>query len=65
MPDLEFKKCTNCDKLFNTNNDKQTYIEKYNITIPESLNVPELEKLTEITQRMKHNFPKIQVDHSE
>ena len=63
--DLEFKKCTNCDKLLNTDNDKQTYIEKYHLPISESLNVPELVKLTEITQRRKHNFPKIQVEHSE
>ena len=41
-PYLELMKCNNCDKLFNTDNDKQTYIEKYHITVPESLNVPEL-----------------------
>ena len=64
-PDLELKKCNNCDKLFNTDKDKQTYIEKYHITIPETLNEPELEKLPEITQRRKQNFPEIQVEDGE
>ena len=65
LPDLELKKCNNCDKLFNTDKNKQTYIEKYHITIPEKLNEPELEKLPEITQRRKQNFPEIQVENSE
>ena len=60
--DLELKKCNNCDKLFNTDKDKQTYIEKYHITIPETLNEPELEQLPEITQRRKQNFPETQVE---
>ena len=50
-PDVELKKCNSCDTLFNTDKDKQTYIEKYHITIPETLNEPELEQLPEITQR--------------
>ena len=64
-PDLELKKYNNFDKLFNTDKDKQTYIEKYHITIHETLNEPELEKLPEITQRRKQNFPEIQVEDGE
>ena len=43
-PDLELKKCNNCDNFFNTNKDKETFIEKYHITIPETLNEPEPKK---------------------
>ena len=64
-PDLELKKCNNCENIFNTDKDKQTYIEKYHITIPETLNEPESEKLPEITQRRKQNFPEIQVEDGE
>ena len=63
--DLELKKCNNCDKLFNTDEDKQTYNEKYHITIHETLNESELEKLPEITQGRKQNFPEIQVEDGE
>ena len=49
-PDLELKKCNNCDKLFNTNKDKQTYIEKNHIIISDTLNEPEHDKIPEITQ---------------
>ena len=64
-PDLELKKCNNCDKLFNTNKDKHTYVEKNHITISETLNEPELEKLPYITQRRKQNFPEIEVEDDE
>ena len=55
-PDHELKKCNNCDKVFNTDKDKEAYIEKYHMTIPETQNEPELEKLLEITQKRKHHF---------
>ena len=64
-PDQELKKCNNCDKLFNTDKDEETYIEKYHITIHETLNEPELEKLPEITQEGNKKFLKIQVEDGE
>ena len=52
-------------KNFNNDKDKQTYIGKYHITFPETLIESELEKLPDITQIRKQNFPEIQVEDGE
>ena len=58
-PDLDLKKCTDCEELFDTKNDVQKHVHKYHITNNDTPTVPE------ITKRRKHNLDEIKVEDKE
>ena len=59
-PDLELKKCTECEDLFNTENALQKHFDKYHRT-----NDDITKGLPEITKRRKQNFDDFEIEDGE